>query len=346
MPRGSRLFSERTAFLIVFGIVTVVLLGASLWVLNYVFGATVEAAEEAQRTTPAYVNYLADGSYIADESNTAVQEYIVEFPEPQNAQVLVGLNTSQIWGYMTTFLSGGMQVDCTYCHVLDNFGAETLDEYIALGGDETTYNRKITARAHLEMSADLNQNWLTTLTDYPAGFGDERVGVEEPLAKQPSGSQIICATCHLGEPLPEPWEESVLHALPDDYRLPLRGPDGNVGTEDDINAALVMTGQDDLYSLDAVQYNQHTMTHFNNSLGVGCTHCHNSRYFPSWEQPAKYYGYTMLLMNQHILGEYSEEWLNGKEPSCWMCHREQVIPPGSAVSSAVVPPPLASDYSE
>lgn len=316
MPGGS-LFSTRFTFWVVFGLVTSAFLISSLWVMNFVRSTVVEAAAEEENFTPAYVRYSTAGSYISAESTSAVQAYIAEFPEPQNVQVLTGMNTSQIWGFMTTYVAGGLQVDCSYCHNLENFAADDGDPEVAA--------RKANARAHLQMVADLNKNWITQLQT-----------IED---KQPSGAQIICATCHLGEANPVAWPAD-LHALPDDYRLPLRDAEGNPGTLADIDDALVVTGREDI-SLDAVQYNQHTMYHFNESLQVGCTHCHNSRYFASWEQPAKYYAYTMLEMNQHILSEYAET-MNGQEPSCYLCHRNNVRPPGAAVAPNLLPAALNS----
>lgn len=314
--------SGRTGFLLVFVLVTVVLLGASLWSVSFILGSSVAAAEEELNLNPAYINYSTAGDYVRPESVTAVQEYIAQFPEPQNVKVLTGLNTSQIWGFMTSYVAGGLQVDCSYCHNINNYGAD--GEEI---GDPVVAARKDNARLHLQMVADLNQNWITALDDIEG--------------KQPSGAQVICATCHLGEPIPVSWPED-LHALPDDFRLPLRAADGSVGTVDDIDNALVITGRRDI-SLDAAQYNQNTMYHMNESLGVGCTHCHNSRYFPSWEQPAKYYAYTMLQMNQHILAEYSES-MNGQEPSCYLCHRNQVRPPGAVQGPVFLPDVLNSLY--
>ncbi len=319
MPRGT-IFNKRTQYWIGFLLVTAVLLISSLWVLNFIWSEVASAEAEEITLNPSFVEYSTAGSYISDESNAAIQEYISEFPDPQNVKVLTDMNTSEIWGFMTNHVAGGLKVDCTHCHNIENFAAEG-DEI----GDPEVADRKEQALEHLQMVADLNKNWLTMLNDIEG--------------KQPSGSQIICATCHLGEPLPVAWPQN-LHALPDDYRLPLRSADGNVGTVEDIDNALVITGREDV-SLDGVQYNQNTMYHFNESLQVGCTHCHNSRYFPEWEQPAKYYAYTMLQMNQHILAEY-QETMNDQEPSCYLCHRENVLPPGAAVSARSLPAALNS----
>ena len=319
MPGGT-LFNKRFTFWVVFGLVTAVLLTSSLWVINFVRSTVVEAAVEEENFSPTYIHYQTAGSYVSSESNAAIQAYISEHPEPQNARILTGMNTTEIWGFMANYMAGGLKVDCSHCHNINNFGAEG-DEI----GNPEVAARKDKAREHLMMVADLNKNWLTQLQDVEG--------------KQPSGANIICATCHNGEARPVAWPED-LHALPDDYRLPLRDDNGNPGTVEDIHDALVITAREDV-SLDGVQYNQYTMYHFNESLQVGCTHCHNSRYFPSWEQPAKYYAMTMLQMSQYILDEYSET-MNGQEPSCYLCHRNNVRPPGAAISADVLPPALNS----
>ena len=303
--------SQNARFWVVFILITMLLLSGALWVIGFIGGTAVAAADEEIALNQAYINYSTAGDYIQPESVAAVQAYIAQYPEPQNVKVLTGLNTSQVWSFMTNFVAGGLQVDCTYCHNINNFGADGADI-----GDDIVAARKDNARLHLQMVADLNQNWLTQLA-----------AIE---GKQPSGAQIICATCHLGQPKPVAWPDE-LHALPDDYRLPLDNLD-----------VLLVTGNLDV-SLDAVQYNQHTMYHMSESLGVGCTHCHNSRYFPSWEQPAKYYGLTMLQMAQHIRGNYQES-MNGQEPSCFLCHRNQVRPPGAAQAEIFLPEVLRSSF--
>ena len=112
------------SFWAVFILVTVLLLSGALWVLSFVRGTAVSAAEDEVILNQAYINYSTAGSYVSSESTQAVQAYIAEFPEPQNAQVLTGMTTSEIWGFMTAYVAGGLQVDCTYCHNINNFAAD------------------------------------------------------------------------------------------------------------------------------------------------------------------------------------------------------------------------------
>lgn len=301
-------YSKRFSYLAVFAIVTVVLLSASLWVLNLVRKtAEVKATEEPPSTL--FINYnVVPGTTVKPESLAAMAAYIGAHPQPQNAQVLTGVSTAEIAAFMLSQVATGLQVDCTYCHNTQNFSLDSWD------GGTDAMARKARARLHLQMVADLNKNWLSKLPTLTAD-------------KRPFGGQVVCSTCHLGQAKPVAWAENQ-NALPDNFRLPL----------DDLNQ-LVVTGRKDI-SLDTVQINQYSMYHMATSLGVGCTHCHNSRYFPSYEQPNKYYALLMLQMAQHIRNTYKDA-MNGQDPSCVLCHRNQILPPGAALPSVVLPAPLS-----
>ena len=305
------LFSRRIVFWIVFLGVGFTLVGASFWVILFVRDrATVEdETAMANAESLIYVDYTPNADdYISAESYLAMGDYDRRFDETQNVQVLGDLTVTEITGYMINHFSSGLGVDCSYCHSLENFAADEWDDEVAMAN-------KTNAREHIMLTRDLNQEWLTQLP----GLSDQ---------KRPSGAQITCATCHLGEPQFETWPTGQT-SLPDDLRLPTTPL--SVEEQDILN----VNARRDI-SLDTVQYNQNVMYHMNVSMGVGCTHCHNSRYFPSWEVPAKYYSLNMLQMSQFILEEYGES-LGGQEPSCLMCHREAVIPPGSAISAELLP---------
>lgn len=309
MGRGSLELpgGKRFTFFVVYIAVTVVLLSASLWVLNFVRDRSV--VEEAAVPPTNFIAYApADASYLAPESLAAMAVYISTYPQPQNAQVLKGMATAEIAAYMVSDVAAGLQVDCTHCHDIQNFGSDTM-------ADQAVADRKIKARNHLTMVADLNQNWISQLASLTTD-------------KIPAGAQVTCATCHLGVALPVTWAADQ-NALPDDFRLPLA----------DLSV-LTITARSDI-SLDTVQVNQYTMLHMKTSLGVGCTHCHVSRYFPSYEQPAKYYALHMQKMVQHIQATYSDV-LGEQDPSCNMCHNGQILPPGAAKSASVMPAVLSS----
>ena len=93
-------------------------------------------------------------------------------PQPQNVQVLTGMNTGQIAAYMVSHVAGGLKVDCTYCHNLANGNFA-----------DNSVPAKAKAREMMLMAADLNQNFISQL---PQSVG---------------GKQVTCATCHNGRPL-------------------------------------------------------------------------------------------------------------------------------------------------
>lgn len=307
---------KRGVFWFVFILVTLTIVGSSYWVVSFVNRVARDDTDvQINALSPIYVNYYSNvDEYISAASYLAMGNYARDVPEPQNVQVLTGMTTHEINGYMMNHVVAGLQVNCTYCHTLENFAADEWEDEVAMAN-------KVNARAHLQMTADLNQNWLanlSTVTD----------------RKKPSGAQITCATCHYGVAQPEPWPGDVA-GLPGNFRLPF-GQTLSI-TEIDV---LNVNARTDI-SLDTVQYQQHVMYYMNSSLNVGCTHCHNSRYFPSKEVPAIYYAMNMLQMTDYINDEWGDTF-NGKEPSCLMCHNEASIPPGSARSVDVLPAALVA----
>lgn len=310
--------SERLKFWAVFALVTLVLAGSSYWVIAFVADQVAVEDEVAMASAESliYVNFQNNSDdYISAEAYITMAEYVQQNEETINVQVLTGLTPNEIIGYMRNHFVSGLGVGCVYCHNLQDYSADVWD-------DEVAMQNKATARAHAQMSGELNQQWLTQLVDL----------TEE---KQPYGAQISCATCHAGQAQPQSWPEDQ-GSLPDDFRLPL----DETLSADEIDILNVNARRD--ISLDTVQYQQYVMYHMNTSMNVGCTHCHNSRYFPSWEVPAKYYAQNMLQMNQYIWQNWSEEWLGGQQPSCTLCHQGAVIPPGAVRSVELMPAAISS----
>jgi photosynthetic reaction center cytochrome c subunit len=295
----------RVVALLVAGAIAVLSI-ATFWFIFY----TLIPGPADPIVSDVYVNYdiqpaAGQEPYLLPESLAAMAAYTQQFPQPQNVQVLTGMTTAQISAYMVQQVSGGLKVDCSYCHNVANFAQE--DGY-------PNAARKIRARAMMLMSADLNQNYVAQL---PASVG---------------GYQVTCATCHNGKPILETYPTSIMNTLPNDWTLPF---------DQDYPGVFTVTG-DRSKSNAEVEQNQFAMYHMNVSLGQGCTFCHNARYFPSDEIAQKGYAMTMLNMTNTIYnsyvapgGNFGDGIMAGKSPSCWMCHQGARIPPGAAKPGTV-----------
>lgn len=226
----------------------------------------------------------------------AGQAYIAAFPQPQNVQVLKGLNTAQIWAYMIQ-MSGGLGVGCQYCHNINNFAADS-------------YPQKISGRLMLRLVTDLNANYLTNIPNW-------------------RGNYVRCDTCHQGQPIlmptvSEQFDRSVppipvtLEPL-DGNGMPIRGAAAIQALNEDPNTVVhvdnpMLLKEAVLYYLydyqvwrpydpadptsgrgslsltheggrtqDQVTINQNTMNLMGWALGEGCNYCHNSRNFYAFE---------------------------------------------------------------
>ncbi|MEM9953260.1 MAG: photosynthetic reaction center cytochrome c subunit family protein [Chloroflexota bacterium] len=334
-----RYIGERNAYMLITLGISGLLVLSAWWVIGFVNGVVQPddpAGMAINELSPLYVNFRVDvDEWVSAESYLAMAAYQAEFPQPRNVRVLVGESTQNINGYMMSHFVGGLNVNCTYCHNINNFAAgsewtgEDVPEPTEPGAapHPDWVEHKDNARIHLEMTQDLNVNWLANLGE----LTDEKV---------PSGAQIICATCHNGQAEFDtyPAEQQV---LPDDFRLPLgEDPNGDLYILGEGEGILHVNARTDI-SLDTVNYQQQIMYHMNASMNVGCTHCHNSRYFPSNEVPAIHYGLNMIQMSQYIFLTYSDS-MGGQMPSCSMCHQEQIIPGGAAVSADVLPDALVT----
>ncbi|NJL54320.1 photosynthetic reaction center cytochrome c subunit, partial [bacterium] len=152
-------FGKKGLFWLIFGGVSLVLVGLSYWVITFVWAQVSE--EEPPDVEDAlsliYVNYVVSpDDYISPESYLAMAAYQQQFPETQNVQVLSDLTTVEIIGYMINHMTAGLGVNCTYCHSLENFAADVWDDPVAMANKDM-------ARQHLRLTGDLNQNWLTQL---------------------------------------------------------------------------------------------------------------------------------------------------------------------------------------
>jgi photosynthetic reaction center cytochrome c subunit len=291
--------SEDNKFNLVAGIVAAVTMVASVIAFWWIWWLVQPAAAAPIPASPIYANYDPAHKNLKPESLAAMQAYTEANEQPQNVKVLKGWTTAQISAYMVAQVSGGLKVDCSYCHNVANFADESNP-------------KKATARAMMLMSGDLNRQYINKL---PYILEGQKIGFE-----------ITCATCHNGQPVltAGTYPRKIQNSLPNDFRLPL---------ERDYPGGLVITG-DKTKSLDDAEVNQNVMYHMNVSLGQGCTFCHNARYFPATGveeggRDQKQHAIWMLQMSKHLKENYGSIMAN-KDPSCWMCHQGAVIPPGAA----------------
>jgi len=245
-----------------------------------------------------YNKYNPAGNHLKPESLAAMQKYIKEHEQPQNVQILKGWNTKQISNYMVAQVAGGLKVDCSYCHNINNFA------------DDSNPN-KVKARAMMLMSGDLNRSFVSKL---PVSVG---------------GYNITCATCHNGKPKFETYPTQIQNTLPNDYRLPL---------DREYPGGLVITGRKDksLDEVELNQYTMYHMnlslgqgcTFCHNARYFPATGVKDGG------RDQKQHAIWMLQMAKHINNSYSPIMAN-QTPSCWMCHQGNTVPPGAAKAGQV-----------
>jgi photosynthetic reaction center cytochrome c subunit len=245
-----------------------------------------------------YNNYNPAGNHLKPESLAAMQKYITENEQPKNVQILKGWNTKQISNYMVAQVAGGLKVDCSYCHNINNFA------------DDSNPN-KGKSRAMMLMSGDLNRSFVSKL---PVSVG---------------GYNITCATCHNGKPKFETYPTEIQNTLPNDYRLPL---------EREYPGGLVITGvesksldevelnQNTMYHMNLSLGQGCTFCH--NARYFPATGVKDGG------RDQKQHATWMLQMAKHINNSYSPIMAN-QTPSCWMCHQGNSVPPGAAKAGQV-----------
>jgi photosynthetic reaction center cytochrome c subunit len=248
----------------------------------------------------------------------AGQEYIAQFPEPQNVQVLTGMSTSQIWGYMQQHVSSALGVGCQYCHDINNFAADT-------------YPQKAAARNMLRLVNDLNAQFVVNLPNWRGNYvrcatchngqavnmevvGDRFTGSTPPIpvTVDPLNSQgdVIVDAAAKPEEIrdPLPLQNAVLYYV---YNYQVWRPYSPDEPESG-RGSLALTYEGGR-TQEQVNINQGTMNYMAWSLGVGCNFCHNSRNFVGYELeaagnlPNQVYGYNKLKAQRMLL---MATWLN------------------------------------
>lgn len=198
----------------------------------------------------------------------------------KNVQVLTGVSTAEFGRTMASMSAwvAGNPGNCAYCHNTANFASDSL----AKGGLIYT---KLVARMMLRMTRRIN-------SDYTQHVG---------------GTGVTCYTCHRGKPLPNGlWfytnENQILrHYLDrDDIRVQSHTIEPQKG-EASNRTAIRQT------------YNTYAlMTTQSKALGVGCTYCHNSRAFTSWDQSSP--KRVVALYGTSMVRDLNMNYLNPLQP--------------------------------
>ncbi|WP_376097031.1 photosynthetic reaction center cytochrome PufC [Roseomonas sp. CCTCC AB2023176] len=192
----------------------------------------------------------------------------------QNVQVLGNLSAGQFGRIMQAMVQwvapeettpGG---GCNYCHNPNNFA------------DDYPYT-KVVARRMLQMTQQINAQH----------------------ANHVGQTGVTCYTCHRGNPVPaynwstpapnqrfgnfaavdtgqnRPSAAAGLASLPLDPFTPFLLNDAPIRVNSDTD---LRSGN--RASIKQTEWTYSLMTHYAEALGVGCTHCHNSRQFSSWAE--------------------------------------------------------------
>ncbi len=274
------------------------------------------------------------------EALAAYNIWVQANPNTKNVKVLnqyLGADydkTANVFGYMSAYFVPGVGVSCEYCHNLQDFSSDEKQE-------------KVIARNMLVMTMETQNRWIGSL----------------PKPEGQPAHVLVCATCHAGQP--KGWNKDIKAKTPDamgvgsghpyDYNIVddqyLQTRVDGFGNINYFQVTAKETTNRDRVGLNAVERNQHAMYHMNNALQVGCDFCHFGGYFPSYVLANGEFKWPKAQA-RHMMGMVQDLAINwwpqmGREitaqPNCYMCHRNNVVPPGASPNAprpAVVAEPL------
>ena len=218
----------------------------------------------------------------------------------ENVQVLGNLSANEFNRTMAAITLWVSPTEgCNYCHVVNEDGTADL-------ASDDIYT-KVVSRQMFRMIKEIN-------SQNAAHVGD---------------AGVTCYTCHVGNPVPENiWfygdqpEEGLRHFL-DQEGLRVQS-DYALASEGDNNT-----------SIPGTIHTYETMMHISNSLGVGCTYCHQTSRWADWEEspPARVKALRGIRMvraaNMGHLVPLQPEWPaerlgpigDGPKLECSTCHQ-------------------------
>lgn len=289
--------------------------------------APYSSAKNLQRVNQVPPNQPNDGrdpwlsQQYYNEGVQAGNQYIAQFREPQNAQVLTDMTTAEIWSFMQQQVSGALGVGCQYCH---NVQADANGNYQFNLDD---FPQKVAARNMLRLVNDLNGKFITNLPYWRlnyvtcstchSGIGN---GKGSPQLLEAVSDQFLKSTPPIkvtynpldetGQPIrdkmqkpeelrqPIPLKEATLWNL---YNYKVWKP-YNPADETSGRGSLALAYEGGR-TQEQANVTQGTMNLLAWSLGVGCTYCHNARNFYSYEitsESPTFSGDVPTLAGEHI----------------------------------------------
>lgn len=189
----------------------------------------------------------------------------------KNVQVLTDVSVAELNRTMMSLTQWvtGSPSNCQYCHNLKDLASDTLEN------GQSLYT-KVVARRMLQMTRQINGQY----SQHVANTG------------------VTCYTCHRGKPIPQGvW----FYGKQTDYLRHYLDRDGaRVVSQTEAPSPANRS------SVKQTEWTYALMISQSNSLGVGCTYCHNSRQFSSWEQAPKQrvVAYHGIMMSRDINTNY------------------------------------------
>jgi len=221
---------------------------------------------------------------LVDNSEHEAKIAAIDIPEPlppspppsagplpwKNVQVLNDISVAELNRTMIAFTNWVAGTgNCAYCHNLRDLSADTTETGAPI------YTKLVTRRM-IQMTRQVNGQY----SQHVANTG------------------VTCYTCHRGKPLPPGlW----FYGKETDYLRHYLDRDGaRVVTQ------AVAPSNANRSSVKQTEWTYALMISQSTSLGVGCTYCHNSRQFSSWEQspPQRVVAYHGILMLRDLNQNY------------------------------------------
>ncbi|MCU0758329.1 MAG: photosynthetic reaction center cytochrome PufC [Steroidobacteraceae bacterium] len=188
----------------------------------------------------------------------------------QNIQVLDDLSLAEFTRLMLAMTAWvSPEQGCTYCHAEENLA------------DDSKYT-KVVSRQMLRMTRHINSNWTnhvaqTGVTCYTCHRGQNvpaNIWYSNPGPRQAAGMARTRVPQNVAEPsvglssLPYDPFNTFLRADPEEIKV--------------ISKTALPAGSD--RNIKQTEYTYGLMIHMSESLGVNCTHCHNTRSMAEWDQ--------------------------------------------------------------